>query len=46
LIRMTNNVVMSYLHSFDDYFPCRKEMNCKLEHVKNWLNLFTTMHKK
>ena len=25
--------------SFDGYFPCRLE-NCKLTHVKNWLNLF------
>ena len=24
---------------FDDYFPCRKK-ECKLKHVKNWLNLF------
>jgi len=24
---------------FDDYFPCRKK-NCKLKHVKQWLNLF------
>ncbi len=25
--------------SFDDYFPCRKK-NCKLKHVRNWLQLF------
>ncbi len=26
---------------FDDYFPCnRKKNNCKLKHVKQWLNLF------
>ena len=30
---------------FDDYFPCRLE-NCKLEHVKNWLNLFIDYHNK
>ena len=24
---------------FDDYFPCMKK-NCKLKHVKQWLNLF------
>ena len=24
---------------FDDYFPCRKK-NCKLKHVKQWMNLF------
>jgi hypothetical protein len=28
------------------YFPCRKKINCILENVKNWLNLFMNMHKK
>ena len=31
--------------SFDGYFPCRLE-NCKLTHVKNWLNLFIDYHNK
>jgi hypothetical protein len=30
---------------FDDYFLCRKK-NCKLKHVRNWLNLFGDYHKK
>ena len=30
---------------FDDYFPCRKK-KCKLEHVKNWLNLFVDYHNR
>ncbi len=30
---------------FDDYFPCRKK-NCKLKHVRNWLNLFVGYHNK
>ena len=30
---------------FDDYFPCRKK-KCKLEHVKNWLNIFVDYHNK
>ena len=25
---------------FDDYFPCRRDNDCKLKHVMNWLNLF------
>ena len=25
--------------SFDDYFPCLKE-KCKLQHIRNWFNLF------
>ena len=32
--------------SFDDYFASRKEMGCKLEHVKNWLDLLTNMQSK
>lgn len=30
---------------FDDYFPCRLK-NCKLKHVRNWLNLFVKFHNK
>jgi putative transposase len=29
--------------SFGDYFPCRMK-NCKMKHVRNWLNLFTDYH--
>ena len=28
---------------FDDYFPCKKN-NCKLKHVKQWLDLFIDQH--
>ena len=28
---------------FDDYFPCRKN-DCKLSHVRKWLNLFLDYH--
>jgi putative transposase len=30
---------------FDDYFPCRMK-NCKMKHIKNWLNLFVDYHNK
>ena len=30
---------------FDDYFPCKLK-NCKLKHVRNWLNLFIAYHNK
>ncbi len=33
------------IECFDDYFHCRKK-KCKLEHVKNWFNLFADFHKK
>lgn len=28
---------------FDDYFPCKLK-NCKLKHVRNWMNLFVHYH--
>ncbi|CAN5640664.1 hypothetical protein BH18THE1_BH18THE1_17850 [soil metagenome] len=31
--------------SFYDYFPCRKK-NCKLKHVRNWLQLFVDHHNR
>ncbi len=30
---------------FDDYFPCKKN-KCKLNHVKQWLNLFIDQHNR
>ena len=30
---------------FDDYIPCQRT-NCKLKHIKNWLNLFVDYHNK
>lgn len=33
------------IETFDDYFPCRKN-KCKLNHVKQWLNLFIDQHNK
>ena len=46
IIERTIQYIKDRTESFDDYFPSRKEMNCKLECFKNLLNLFTTMHKK
>jgi putative transposase len=31
---------------FGDYFPCRKKKNCKLRHVRKWLNLFAYYHNR
>ena len=45
LIERTMQYVRDRTESFDDYFPCRLK-NCKLKHVKNWLNLFTDYHNK
>jgi hypothetical protein len=35
------------IESFDDYFPCRKREECRLEHnIINWFNLFVHYHNK
>ena len=46
LVERTMQYIKDRTESFDDYyFPCRLE-NCKLKHVKNWLNLFIDHHNK
>ena len=45
LIERTMQYIKDRTECFDDYFPCRLE-NCKLKHVKNWLNLFINYHNK
>ena len=39
IIERTMQYIKDRTENFDDYFPCRKK-NCKLKHVKKWLNLF------
>ena len=39
LIERTMQYIKDRTECFDDYFPCKLE-NCKLKHVRNWLNLF------
>ena len=43
IIERTMQYIKDRTESFDDYFPCRRK-NCKLKHVKNWLNLFVDYH--
>ena len=45
LIKRTIQHIKDRTECFDDYFPCSKE-KCKLNHVKNWLNLFVKIHNK
>ncbi len=45
LIERTIQYIKDRIESFDDYFPCKKEY-CNLNHVKNWINLFSDMHNK
>jgi putative transposase len=43
LIERTMQYIKDRTECFDDYFPCRQK-NCKLKHVRNWLNLFVNYH--
>ena len=45
LIERTIQYVKDRTECFDDYFPYRLR-NCKLEHVKNWMNLIIDYHNK
>jgi putative transposase len=45
LIERTIQYIKDRTECFDDYFPCRMK-NCKMKHVRNWLNLFTDYHNK
>ena len=29
---------------FDDYYPCRKDDDCNMDHVYNWIELFVSMY--
>ncbi len=43
LIERTMQYIKDRTESFDDYLPCRLK-NCKLKHLRNWLNLFVDHH--
>ena len=45
-IERTIQYVKDRTEGFDDYFPCRRDNDCKLKHVMNWLNLFVDMHNR
>ena len=45
LIERTMQYIKERTEGFDDYFPCKKK-KCKLNHVKQWLNLFIDEHNK
>ncbi len=44
LVERTMQYIKDRTECFDDYFPCHRIKNCKLEHVRNWLNLFADYH--
>jgi putative transposase len=43
LMERAMQYVKDRTEGFDDYYPCRKGIECKLGHVSNWLGLFTQM---
>ncbi len=43
LIERTIQYIKDRTECFDDYFPCKLK-NCKLKHVRNWLQLFVDHH--
>ena len=43
IIERTIMYIKDRTESFDDYFLC-KIKNCKLNHVRNWLNLLADYH--
>ena len=45
IIERTMQYIKDRTENFDDYFLCRLK-NCKLKHVRNWLNLFVDYHNK
>ncbi len=45
LVERTIQYIKDRTEIFDDYFPCKLK-NCKMKHVRNWLNLFAYQHNK
>jgi putative transposase len=45
LIERTMQYIKDRTECFDDYFPCKMK-NCKMKHIRNWLNLFVGYHNK
>jgi putative transposase len=43
IIERTMQYIKDRIETFDDYFPCRKK-KCKLNHIKQWLELFVEQH--
>ena len=42
IVERTMQYIKDRTEGFDDYLPCQRT-NCKLKHVKNWLNLFVDL---
>ena len=40
IIERSMEYVKDRTESFDDYYPCRKKLDCNLSHVYQWFALF------
>jgi putative transposase len=46
LIERTIQYIKDRTEGSDDYFPCNRKKKCKLEHIRNWFNLFVSQHNR
>jgi putative transposase len=44
IIERTMEYVKDRTEGFDDYYPCRKKLDCDLNHVYQWFALFIFLH--
>jgi hypothetical protein len=44
LIERTIQYMKDKTECFDGYFPCKKDNDCRLKRVMNWLGLCVSMH--
>src|SRR5918994_6261113 len=46
IIERAMEYVKDRTENFDDYYPCRKKLNCDLNHIYHWFTLFIFLHNK
>jgi putative transposase len=44
IIERSMEYVKDRTESFDNYYPCRKKLDCNLSHVYQWFALFIFLH--
>jgi putative transposase len=44
IIERAMEYVKDRTENFDDYYPCRKKLDCDLNHVYHWFTLFIFLH--
>jgi putative transposase len=46
IIERAMEYVKDRTENFDDYYPCRKKLDCDLNHIYHWFTLFIFLHNK